>query len=273
MPEGLIVVGTGIQAAGQFTIEARNAICGADTVFYLVADPVTLAYITELNPNLRSLHDCYADGKPRMQSYLEMVARVIDEVERGRLVCLALYGHPGVFAYPSHEAIRRLRERGIYARMVPGVSAEDCLFADLGIDPAWSGCQSFETTDFLLSRRIFDPRSYLVLWQVGVIGDASFQSLGYDYRAGLAVLVERLREFYEPGHRTIVYEASHHPIYPCRRDTVELGRLAQAQLTAESTLVVTPLPTAKPDEHMLARLGMQPADLTQIAVRLNLAPA
>ncbi len=273
MPEGLIVVGTGIQAAGQFTIEACNAIRGADTVFYLVADPVTLAYITNLNPNTRSLHDCYADDKPRMESYLEMVARIIDEVDRGRLVCLALYGHPGVFAYPSHEAIRRLRERGIYARMVPGVSAEDCLFADLGVDPAWSGCQSFETTDFLLSRRIFDPRSYLVLWQVGVIGDASFQTAGYDYRAGLAVLVEHLRAFYEPEHRAIIYEASHYPIYPCRRETVDLANLAEARLTAESTLVVTPLPTAKPDAQQLARLGMRPADLSQIAVRLNLAPA
>jgi len=31
--------------------------------------------------------------------------------------------------------------------MLPGISAEDCLVADLGIDPASSGCQSYEAND------------------------------------------------------------------------------------------------------------------------------
>jgi hypothetical protein len=43
---------------------------------------------------------------------------------------------------------------GFDAVMLPGISAEDCLFADLGIDPGMIGCQSFEATDsitFLLT--------------------------------------------------------------------------------------------------------------------------
>jgi hypothetical protein len=37
--------------------------------------------------------------------------------------------------------------------MLPGISAEDCLFADLGIDPGIYGCQSYEATDFLANGR------------------------------------------------------------------------------------------------------------------------
>jgi hypothetical protein len=34
--------------------------------------------------------------------------------------------------------------------MLPAISAEDCLFADLGVDPADHGCPSYEATDFLV---------------------------------------------------------------------------------------------------------------------------
>src|SRR2546428_900577 len=102
-----------------------------------------------------------------------MADRIVSAVQSGLDVCAAFYGHPGVFVDASHEAIRRTRRAGLPARMLPGISAEACLVADLGMDPAANGCQSFETTDFLLSRRKFDPSSALILWQVGVLGEAS----------------------------------------------------------------------------------------------------
>ena len=54
-----------------------------------------------------------------------------------------------VFVQPSHESIAIARLEGFSARMLPGISAEDCLFADIGLDPGKDGCQSFEATDFL----------------------------------------------------------------------------------------------------------------------------
>jgi len=266
---GLIVVGTGIQAAGQFTIEARTVVQKADTVFFLVADPLTRDYLTRLNQNTVSLHDLYETDKPRMQSYVEMVDRITSEVYADKLVCVAFYGHPGVFAFPAHEAIHRVRARGIYARMLPGISAEDCLFADLGLDPAWTGCQSFEATDFLLFGRTFDPRSSLILWQVGVIGDTSFQANGYDYKRGLKALIERLKQVYDADHKVIVYEASHLPISRFRQDWVELRQLSEVKLTAESTLVVPPRIGAEPDPEMLAKLGLSNDKISRFNWRLD----
>ena len=203
-----------------------------------------------------------------MDSFLEMVDRILKAMTNGEAVFVALYGHPGVFAFPAHEAIRRARAMGMYARMFPGVSAEDCLFANLDVDPAWAGCQSFEATDFLIFNRRFDARSSLIIWQIGVIGDTSFQSGGYSYAVGLGVLQKRLEQFYRPDHKVIRYEAAHYPIYPHRADTVRTADLADAALTPESTLFVPPVETSVPDPKMLALLGVSDAVVHRVRVQL-----
>ena len=263
----LTIIGTGIQAAGQLTIEAQSCVQQADKLLYLVADAVTKQLLHQLNATAESIEDCYADGKDRFQSYLEMIERILNPVRQGLDVCVAFYGHPGVFVYPSHEAIRLARLEGYVARMLPGISAEDCLFADLGVDPALTGCQSFETTDFLIHRRKFDTSCSLVLWQVGVIGDVTFRSKGYS-NDNLRVIVEYLEEFYDKSHNVFIYEASHYPIYNARLEKLPLHDLAKASLTPISTLYVPPNHTAPIDDDMLKRLGMARKQLHP--VKLNL---
>jgi hypothetical protein len=56
----------------------------------------------------------------------------------------------------AHESIRMARMEGFLACMLPGISAEDLLFAEFGIAPSENGCQSFEVTDFLGYKRKFD---------------------------------------------------------------------------------------------------------------------
>src|SRR3546814_4889838 len=96
-----------------------------------------------------------------------MVAAMLAEVRAGRRVCGAFYGHPGVFARVPHKAIAQARAEGFEAHMEAGVSAEDCLYADLGIDPGEVGCQHYEASQFMFYRRRIDPSAYLVLWQIG----------------------------------------------------------------------------------------------------------
>ena len=43
-------------------------------------------------------------------------------IRAGFRVCAVFYGHPGVFVYPSHEAIRRARAEGFAARMLPALT-------------------------------------------------------------------------------------------------------------------------------------------------------
>jgi uncharacterized protein YabN with tetrapyrrole methylase and pyrophosphatase domain len=189
-----------------------------------------------------------------------MVERILSEARQGHKVCAVFYGHPGVLTRASHEAIQRARREGIPARMLPGISAMDCLFADLGFDPGNDGCQTYEATDFLLRRRRADVHTPLVLWQIGLIGESGVFDATQQgrIRRGLAVLAEELRRDYPPEHEVIVYEASTHPLEPSRLERLPLAKLADAVITDISTLFLPPLGPAPIDPSMLVRLELGP---------------
>jgi hypothetical protein len=236
----LVAVGTGIRSVGQLTVEAMAWMKQADKLLYVVADPVAEGLIKELNPQgAESLFGLYADGKSRMDTYREMVERILSHVRAGQATCVALYGHPGVFAYPAHEAIRRARAEGYPAKMLPGISTEDCLFADLGLDPALNGCQSYEATDFLMHDRQLDPSSVVILWQIGIVGDLTFKTNGYPLPA-LPLLLERLYRFYRPDHVAYVYVAAVFPGCEPLIQPVPLHALPHSGLPAVATLCIPP---------------------------------
>lgn len=267
-PGSLTVVGTGIQG-GQITLAARNAIEQADKLLYFVAEPILEGYLRGLNATAESLGRFYEDQKERLVTYREMTDRILEEVHRGLNVCAAFYGHPGIFVFATHEAIRRARAAGIVATMLPGISAEDCLFADLGIDPAFPGCQSFEATDFLIHRRQFDVSAALILWQIGVIGVHTCELRGHEPR-NLDVLAGYLSGYYGADHRVVIYEAALYPGLDCRADVITLDRLPQAQVSVRSTLYVAPknVPRAV-DREMALRLGMSDEAVHSLEVKLQ----
>jgi hypothetical protein len=236
----LTVLGTGIRTVGQLTIEAIGWIKESDVVLYLVADPIGEEVIKSLNPaGAASLSGYYGEGMPRRESYEAMVQHILGCVRAGLHTCVALYGHAGVFAYPSHESIRRARAEGYTALMLPAISAEDCMFADLGVDPAVNGCQSYEATDFLLHRRLVDTSAQLVLWQIGVLGDLTYRSNGYDLRA-FPLIVSLLSELYGPLHEGFIYEAAVLPGLAPSITRVAMASLSPEWVTAGSTLYVPP---------------------------------
>jgi len=243
-PKGsLVVVGTGIRSLGQLTVESIAHIKYADRVHYLVAEPIAVEVIRLLNPaGSRSLADLYEDGKPRRSTYQQMVDRILESMRSGLRTCAVFYGHPGVFVDPSHAAIRTARAEGFRAEMLPGISAEDCMFADLGIDPATAGCQSYEATDFLVNRRQFDPTSHVVIWQAGVLGDRTF-SIRVSKSSALDLLVARLLETYPPEHQVCIYQAATVPGCLAGIRWSELGQLDKSKLSIISTLY---LPPARP---------------------------
>ena len=226
----LVVVGTGIQLALQLTVEARDEIELADDVLHVVADPIAATRLESLNRSARSLTSLYRAGVPRRRIYEEMVEEILAAVREGKRVCAVFYGHPGVYVEPSHEAVRRAREEGFEARMLPAVSAEDCLVADLGVDPGEHGWQSWEATGFLLHGFRPDPTAGLVLWQVDGIGKLDW-NLDPDPR-GLQALAEVLGELYPPEHELVFYRASIYPIIPGEAVRMPLRELAATRLAA-----------------------------------------
>lgn len=233
----LTIIGTGIRAR-QLTPESLDALRTADDLLYVVAEPGGGSWLERLHPNARSLDDCYSEGEERRLVYEAMVEQILEPVRVGREVCAAFYGHPGVFVTPSHEAVRRARAEGFPARMLPAISAEDCLYADLGIDPGRSGRQSYEATAFLEEPRPLDGRAYVILWQISVIGER--RVVTSPRHEGLAELAEILLADYPPEHEVVVYEASPYPIADASVRRLPLADLALEQVTPMSTLVIPP---------------------------------
>jgi uncharacterized protein YabN with tetrapyrrole methylase and pyrophosphatase domain len=220
------------------TLEALAAMEGAQKLLYLVADPLTEAWIRDRNPTAESLGDYYAEGKRRDVTYREIVQRILSDVRKGLEVTAAFYGHPAVFADPTHAAIKLARREGYRAVMLPAISAEDCLFTDLGLDPGHRGCQSYEATDFLNREPRFDPRCPLILWQVSVIGEDSIADSAN--QAGLQELADVLERHYPSRHEVVVYLASWYPVcHPVIR-RLPLKRLPKADVPMMATLLVPP---------------------------------
>lgn len=251
----LTVVGTGIQLVGHLTLAAKAWIEQADRVLFAVADPATAKWLQSLNSTAEAL-PYNTDNLRRKDTYREMVDRILVEVRQGLNVCAVFYGHPGVFADSPHAAIKQARREGFRAQMLPGISAEDCLFADLGIDPGRYGCQSFEATDFLIRQRKFDPTCSLILWQIATIGNLGFYREEI-CRRGLAVLAEVLAESYGSDHEVIVYEAAvYYPVCEPSIERIPLSKLPEFPVTLVSTLYVPPRSPAPENSEMMARLGM-----------------
>ncbi|MEM9542945.1 MAG: SAM-dependent methyltransferase [Cyanobacteria bacterium P01_E01_bin.42] len=251
----LTIVGTGIQLVGQVTLAAKAWIEQADKVLYAVADPATAEWLRSLNPTAESL-PYNTHNQWRKQTYKEMVEVMLSAVRQELNVCAVFYGHPGVFANPTREAMKQAQEEGFRTQMLPGISASDCLFADLGVDPGQYGCQSFEATDFLIRDRQFNPRSGLILWQIGLIGNLSFFDTERVSR-GLKVLTEVLEKHYHRQHEVIVYEAAvYHPVCPPIIQRMPLFKLPESQVSEVSTLYVPPQEQTPADRSIMARLGM-----------------
>lgn len=249
-----VAVGLGMMLGAHLSPRSRSEIEHADAVFGLVSDAIVELWLQRMRPDMRSLQPYYREGKRRTRSYREMIDAMIAEVRAGKRVCGVFYGHPGVFAQVPHHVISQARGEGFEAEMQPGISAEDCLYADLGIDPGTFGCQHYEASQLMLYQRRLDPSAYLVLWQIGVVGDRSVSRLttGPGHRQLLVDLL--VEEGYPREHEVIVYEAATLPIASPRMTRIALSGLVGVELRPQSTLVVPPAWPMRRNEAMLHRL-------------------
>jgi hypothetical protein len=258
-PGSLVMIGSGIKAIGQFTLEAEAYVRWADEVYFMVHDPATANWIVERSARAVDLHELYDDDKPRATTYVQMAELMLRSVRQGRDVVGVFYGHPGFFVDASHRAVAIARREGYAASMLPGVSALDCLFADLGVDPCKPGCQILGATELLLRRRPMAIESHVVVLQVGMVGD-----LGFQFAAGandkLPVLVRYLQDAYGDEHPVVHYIASEYPTVEPTIERFALSELlvsdGQSRVTWASTFYLPPKGLRPVDRGMVAALGL-----------------
>lgn len=250
-----------MRMAGQITPLAQSYIETADVVVSAVPNIFTRKWIQGIAKEFICVLDHYEEmdvpGKSRRDTYRRMADTILAQVRAGKTVCAAFYGHPGIFACISHIAIADARAEGYSAEMLPGISAEDCLVADLGLDPGRTGMQSMETTQFMIYERRIDPTAMLVLWQPSLAGELSLKRFETT-AARMQVLVDKLARDYPLDHTVILYEAATNPFEKTRMDKISLRELPTTPMSTTTTLVIPAAFALKRDEAIIAQLNALP---------------
>ncbi|KAK5994758.1 hypothetical protein PT974_03141 [Cladobotryum mycophilum] len=239
----LTIVGSGIRSIAQFTLEAISYIEAADKVFYAVSDPSTEGFIVDKNKNAVDLFKYYDNNKIRANTYIQMAEVMLQAVRAGHNVVGVFYGHAGNFVTPSRRALTIARNEGHSARMLPAISAEDCLFADLLIDPSYPGSQTVEATDLVIRGRPLVTTSHVIIYQPGIVGQFSF-SFGGIKNDKFQTLALRLQTEYGPNHPIVNYKAA---ISPLGQPTIQRYTIAdlfkdetKRTIDATSTFYIPP---------------------------------
>lgn len=235
--KALSLIGSGIKSVSHLTIEAQAYIKQADIVLYLVNEPIIEEWLQRNSRKFLSLENIYFSCAYREDSYKQIVQEILSQFSYHNNVSVVLYGHPTVFAHPGLKAIQVLEEAGGEVAILPGISAEDCLFVDLRIDPGVNGCYSIEATNFLLYDRVIDPLSDLVLWQIGVLGDFTTEQK-IKSKEIIDILLSKLLSFYDANHRAFLYEAALYPTQKPKIQEFDLENLCDQQFTSISTLFI-----------------------------------
>lgn len=254
----LIIIGSGIQSLG-FSMNDIKVLEDADKVFYCVADPATIVWLKKLRPDAYDLYTLYDDNKVRYHTYMQMTEAMLYYLREGKKVAAVFYGHPGVFVLSTHRAVAIARREGLHAEMRPGVSALDCLCADVGIDPSSPGMVTYEATDMLMRLRKPDISLHVILWQVGLIAEMGYRRGGF-INNNFAVLIEYLQQFYGSDFEIVHYIASRYPTIPSKIERYKLHQLLDPRIRKSinglSTFYIPPKEAAQANLDMCVRLGL-----------------
>ncbi|KAJ3912580.1 tetrapyrrole methylase [Lentinula edodes] len=232
----LIIAGSGIASIRHITLETLSYIENADKVYCIVTDPATEAFIQEKSRgNFADLTIYYDKDKSRYESYVQMSEVMLHDVRAGIQVVGVFYGHPGVFVSPSHRAIAIALDEGFHAKMLPGISAEDYMFSDLGFDPAIPGCMTQEATSIVIHNKVLDPTIHNIIWQVGSVG---VDTMVFD-NGLFHLLVDHLEKYFGPNDKVIHYIGVVLPQSVTVKDKFTIAELREERIIKQITTVST----------------------------------
>jgi uncharacterized protein YabN with tetrapyrrole methylase and pyrophosphatase domain len=252
----LVIAGLGIRI-NHVTPETLDALQSSRVVFYVGKAPGVRELIESCCAEAVDLSTAYRENVDRFETYKFMAAVIVDAALSRSPVTFAEYGHPLVLAQPSVLAVRAATRLGLRTRVLPAVSALDCLFADLGIDPVQAGLQMHEATELLLYKRPLVPQMATIIWQVGTLETRL-------YTGGKKSLPERLVRFrdyligyYPPGHIVFSVASSTDPQSPPTIHRFRIDELpARSDLLHTGTTLYIP-PASQPsiaDDDLMSQL-------------------
>ncbi|BCZ98029.1 TPA: methylase [Legionella pneumophila] len=252
----LIVVGSGIKSISHLTEETKRVIQNADKVLYLVNEDNLKQWIQREAKNSESLDSIYFSSEKRIEAYQSLTNYIIEQYKKVSILCVVFYGHPTFFADSALNAVRQIKKNGGEAIILPAVSAQDCLFSDLEIDPGDQGCFSIEATELVLFERCIDVRAHLILWQVSNFGRTDGKKTN-----NLSILKDYLIDYYPEDYSICLYEAPSLPTCSPRIEWIQLGHMDQFDISLITTAYIPPIENKPISNKYLRLLNLTVDDL------------
>jgi uncharacterized protein YabN with tetrapyrrole methylase and pyrophosphatase domain len=224
-PFDIGIVGIGIVGTHQLTREAEAVIRRCKRTFVIADGYGIPEYLATLCPEITDLATLYEPGRNRGPTYYKMAAEVVAAAVSDAPVCLATYGHPWVYCYPTTLINQAAPLVGLRVEVFPGISAFDTLLVDLGTDIAADGIQMYEATDVLIRQRPIQSDVACVIWQPTVAGDPTCPSKPYP-AAQFEPLQNYLLQFYPDDHEASLVTSKTHPLMRSVVKHLRLGELA-----------------------------------------------
>ena len=257
----LIVVGSGIKSIAHLSEETKKVIQNSDKVLYLVNEDNLKEWLQASAKDAESLDKIYFSSPKRIDAYRAITDHIVKTYSEVTNLCVVFYGHPTVFADSALDAVKQIKEQGGNAVVLPAISAQDCLYSDLEIDPGNQGCFSIEATELVLFERNIDIYSHVLLWQV-----ANFGRVDTNKSNKLSVLIDYLCSFYQPDKLLCLYEAPSLPTQPARIEWIKLINLNSSELNATTTIYIPPLNQKIINIESLKKLGLSLDDFCGLDV-------
>lgn len=256
MNKKIALIGSGIKTISHLTTEAKTYIEHADCVLYLINEPIFESWLIKHSKKCMSLEKYYFLHEKRSDSYKKIIAKIISLSKKYDFISVVLYGHPVVFSSLGIDTIKKAQKQNIETVILPGISTEDCLFADLEIDPSQNGCFSVEATNFIIFDDVINVFSDLIIWQVGIIGNIG-SVFNKNSKDGLALIQKKLLQTYSPEHEIILYEASLYPGVQSKIVKFPLQYLMEQDMSSLSTLYVPAKKRKTINRNLFSKLNLK----------------
>lgn len=254
----IYIIGLGINPEKQLSKEAKEVITDSEKVF-CVTTKEELNELEESHGNkfYDLTKESYKKDELRLEAYFHMASKIIEESLVNGKATLALYGHPTVFAFPPYLIHRVAKLLNKKVKIISGVSAMDCLLADLVIDPATNGMLTYEATDLLMTRRMILPDVPLMIWQVGTVETSLYNTL-QNTPSRFKKIKEYLLEFYPASQPVFAYFANSIKDQNSLVYTIKLGEIEDYASILGSGITIYIPPAYKRtniDEEILQNLN------------------
>lgn len=145
VPEAdLYMVGYGMRMPNDFTLETLAILKQSKRVFGGPAVDLSAFGI----PEMEDLLLLYGSDKPRLQTYHDIEALLLDAAAATPPVVFATYGNPMFGTYPAHRLLQEAPKRGLRVHVSNAVSSLDGIWADCNIEPFF-GFEVWEAGSFV----------------------------------------------------------------------------------------------------------------------------